>query len=91
MSWSVSVIGKPDRVCAALAAKAAQMSGQSREEFEAALPHILGIVGENFAAEAPYEPPTIKVDASGSGSASAGRQIQRNCRVTVEPLYTELV
>jgi hypothetical protein len=93
MSWSVSVIGKPDNVCAELDRRSGVLSGQSKVEFDAALPHIKALVSENFSKSDSYQVPTIKLDASGSGMASSdsGEQIRRDCKVSIEPLWTQIV
>lgn len=92
MSWSVSLIGKPANVVKALEAESAKFTDQSKVEYDAALPHLVGLVQQNFVAdESGYVEPTIKLDAAGSGYSRDGKQLQRSCRVKIEPLYTKLV
>jgi hypothetical protein len=87
MSWSVSVIGKPANVCAELGKQSEALNGQSKIEFDAALPHLLALVKENFGSIEP----TIHLRASGHGSAQEGKQVQRTCSVSIEPTWTKLV
>jgi hypothetical protein len=103
MSWSVSLIGSPAKVKEALVAQAAKQSGQCKAEMDAALPHILGLVDQNYVTEAGAKSGytsggLVKVEASGSGStcgdaANPGKSIdlQRTCKVLVEPLYGNFV
>lgn len=66
MSWSVTFIGKPENVSNALKANSELLSGYSKEEFDAALPHLDALVSQNFNADEKY-PPVIKLVASGHG------------------------
>lgn len=88
MSWSVSLIGKPENVVAALKEEVAKHEGQSRLEFEAALPALETLVRENFGTPEPI----VRLMASGSGYAKGEEQIQRSLTITaLEPLYTRIV
>ncbi len=93
MSWSISVIGKPSAVCEEVDRQGASMSGQSKLEFDEAAPHLKALVKENFSKRPGYLEPLVHLEASGSGvsEGSAGEQIQRNCTVTLKPMYTKLV
>ena len=83
MSWSVTFIGKPEHVVSALDRRANEMEdGQSKIEYTDALPHIKGLVSQNFGVN----PPIVKVAASGHGY-ERGRQ----CGVSIELIYGELV
>ena len=88
MSWSITLIGKPENVSVALDEYASRMTdGQSKIEFESALPHMKGIVNENFG----QYPPLIKLSASGYGYSENGEQKQRQLAVSVELIYDALV
>jgi hypothetical protein len=95
MSWSFSCFGKPENVAAAIDKYGETLNGQSKIEFEDAKPHLIALVNQNFAKEAPYSVPTIKFSASGSGSAKSApgitEQVQRCCTVSVETLWAQLV
>lgn len=66
MSWSVTFIGKPENISKALKANSEQLSGYSKEEFDAALPHLEALVSQNFNAKEEYTP-VMKLVASGHG------------------------
>ena len=87
MSWSITLVGKPENVAKALEDNSAKLNGQSKTEYDAALPHIVALVKENFG----QNPPMLKVAASGSGYATGGEQVQRNCIVSIEAWYGTIV
>jgi hypothetical protein len=88
MSWSFTHEGTPEEVAAALDAQSERLSGQSKDEFDAALPHLKGLVAENFRSE-PYRErykvnaPIVNLSANGSGLAVDGEQQERSCQVTL--------
>ena len=83
MSWTISFIGKPENVVAALEQQSEKMDGQSKVEYDAALPHFVALVKENFASTAPL----LKITASGHGHDNNYRQ----CTVNIEYVYVILV
>ena len=92
MSWSVQLIGRPPAVAQALQEHNATLNGQSKAEFDDALPHLLGLVEQNFATEdSSYIPPVIQLEGSGSGVTKDGVQEYRTLIVTVKQLYGKLV
>jgi hypothetical protein len=66
MSWSITFIGKPENVSKALNENSAKLNGYSKEEYDAALPHLDGLVKQNFNADETY-PVVVKITASGHG------------------------
>jgi hypothetical protein len=93
MSWSISLLGRPPKVVKAIEAESERLSGQSKIEFDAAKPHLIGLVMENFldSSEPGFCEPLIKLEAAGSGSARGDKQLQRTCTAKIETLYTRLV
>jgi hypothetical protein len=96
MSWSFACIGKPAAVAAAIEAHGEKLSGQSRVEFDAAKPHLVALVKENFALPgSSYAEPLIDFEASGSGTThgppGSEAQVQRQCHVSVKPVWKALV
>jgi hypothetical protein len=88
MSWSVQFIGKPEKVVEALNAQSETMktySGDSKAEFDAALPHLVALVNENFGTGYP-----VKLVASGHG-VSGGDKPNRQLTVSLEVIYGLLV
>jgi hypothetical protein len=98
MSWSVSYIGTPQKVAEALYDESRKLSGQSKVEFDAALPNLACLVGQNFTDEENgKDPPIVKLTASGHGSATgipgstASKQIDRNCVVSLERIWVKIL
>ena len=90
MSWSVTIIGHPANVGVALTAQSATLEGQSKVEFDSALPHLIALANENFNP-AGMPPPVIKLAANGHGYAAGGEQKQRYFTATIEVVYATLV
>lgn len=95
MSWSINLIGKPANIVAALEEESGKLTGQSKVEFDDALPHIVSLVKQNFANEEPYVEPVLMIEASGHGSAKSDdkgtRQVQRQCSVKIQHHYMRIV
>ena len=92
MSWSVSLIGKAANVAKALEEHSASLSGQSKIEYDEALPHLIGLVNQNFVQpDAGWEQPTVQINATGSGYAKDGAQMRRQVSVVIQSNYVKLV
>jgi hypothetical protein len=92
MSWSVSAIGRPEKVIEYFKEEAAKLSGQSRVEIDAAMPHVLGLLGQNFAREGSgHQEPLVQVETSGSGQARNGEQVQRSVSVSLKVLWAKVL
>lgn len=89
MSWSVGFVGKPENVAAALEKESGNMSGQSKAEYDAALPHLVALVKENFGPN----PNMIRITASGHGTINydTKEQIERHCSVNIENIWGVIV
>jgi len=83
MSWSINVIGKSQAIVSKLEALSESMSGDSKVEYDAALPHIIGIVEQNWSMDYPC---VLNVIANGHGTTNA-----RSLNVEVKRLTSELV
>lgn len=79
------LIGKPENVVAALELESNKMDGQSKVEYDAALPHLIGLVKENFGNASQL----IKISANGHGFN--GEPSYRQCGVQIESLYGGIV
>ncbi len=86
MSWSISIIGKPENVANALTVQSEKFEGQSKVEFDSALPHFVALVNENFGSGQ-----LVKLTASGHGYAVDGEQKNRQCVCSLEVFYATLV
>lgn len=72
MSWSVYLIGSPENVSKALDTNSTNLSGQSKAEFDAALPHIKALVEQNVNKNYPI---AIKLNANGHGDTSGNNTV----------------
>lgn len=90
MSWSVNLIGQPQNIIAALKEIGEKMTdANSKQEFEAALPHMEGILEQNFNTNYPV---AIQFVAHGHGTKdSEGKFISRALSVKTENLPGTLV
>ncbi len=87
MSWSIAIIGSPENVATALTAQSEKLEGQSKVEFDSAMPHLIGLVKENFGPDNPV----VKLAANGHGYAADGEQKQRYFTATIERVYVTIV
>ena len=81
MSWSVQFIGKPEKVIEALNAQSNTLSGESKAEYDNALPHLTALVGENFGLNL-----AVKLSANGHGIAG-GDKPSRQLTASLELIY----
>jgi hypothetical protein len=92
MSWNVSMMGRPEKVVTALEEYAAALSGLSKEEYESALPHLVGLVKQNVAPPEQTEYPLlVTVNASGHGTTEDGATVSRSCSVEIRYSYTKVL
>lgn len=68
MSWSVQGVGKPEALKRLLQKNSEQLTGQSKEEFDQARPHLEALIDLNTSGT--YWPFAMKLVASGSASFS---------------------
>jgi hypothetical protein len=85
MSWSIQFIGKPEKVVEALQKQSESMNGESKVEYDSALPHLAGLVKENFGYD--Y---AVKIVAAGHGMAG-GEKPNRQLTASIELIYGLLV
>jgi hypothetical protein len=84
MSWNIAYIGTPEKITEALDKNSENLTGQSKEEYDRALPHLKVLVNENYNATGA---PIMKVEAS--GHATSGSYGYMRC--LIEPLNGQLV
>lgn len=89
MSWTINFIGKPENVVTALEKHSNNLTGASKIEYDAALPHFVALIKENFGSN----PLIVKIIASGHGyeHVEHGEQSYRQCSVIIEQIYGTLV
>lgn len=90
MSWSINFIGTAAKVAEALTSQSEKLDGQSKVEYDDALPAMVTLVKQNFEPEGSPEP-MVKITASGHGYATNGEQKQRYFVVSLERVYGVLV
>lgn len=87
MSWSIELIGKPENLVVALDKHSESLSGPSKEEFDAVLPHAKGIIQQNYGPHAQL----LRVKGYGSGYKPTPETEHRSCMLSVEPVVGQLV
>jgi hypothetical protein len=91
MSWSVQLLGSPDRVVEDLLAQSAKMDGQSKKEFDNATSSIIELIGQSFGNYHESEAVIIRLTASGHGQFAAdGTQTISRCNVNLECLTARI-
>lgn len=88
MSWSIGFIGTTKNVITALKDESAKLSGQSKEEYDSALPHLIGMVEQNF--EKGFDP-VVKITANGHGYAVDGALQSGTLQMQIERFYGTIV
>lgn len=80
MSWSINLIGKSENIKKELEAYGKILTGASKEEYDAALPHLNGLLSLNVNE-------TV-LEFSANGHAYGNNS---NCNCSVKPLSGKLV
>lgn len=81
MSWSIYKSGTVEEVVTALEEQSNNLSDQSKEEYDAALPHLIALVKENVGVK-------INLSANGHGSKKAdGTWNDKNCQVDIKTTF----
>jgi hypothetical protein len=90
MSWCVYAVGTPKNVCDFLSQHMAGQTGQSADEYNAAKPHLIGLVEQNFVkldkCTWAKSEPTIKLEAAGSGSKHGDEIVSQSASCKIEVL-----
>lgn len=82
MSWSVSLVGTPEKVCQALDKYRENLRDFSLEEYEEALPGLKALVQAN-ASDANN---VVSLHANGHASRINGVKTHAQCQVSLTPL-----
>jgi hypothetical protein len=84
MSWSISFIGKPEQIINALEDHSRYMgSGQSKEEFDAALPSLIGLLEQNYDRGGQM---VIELKADGHGLYTIEGKTFSSCNISLRAL-----
>lgn len=81
MSYSVSFIGKPSKISEALSNYSEKLSGQSKQEYDEALPHLKALVESNVGDK------VVQINANGHASFTNGEKTEGHCQVTITSVY----
>lgn len=87
MSWSISLIGTPENVSEALDKHSEGLTGVSKEEFDAALPNIKGLIAMNYNSQYPT---AIKVSGNGHAWSDTTNKYG-NCSISIGFVDGQLV
>lgn len=93
MSRSVSASGTPDEVVAAIEkyGKTFTAPSLSKDEFEAARPHLIALVKENHVSDegikSGWSSIHPELSAYGSGSTRGDVELSRECSVSIKRFY----
>lgn len=90
MSWSVGIIGHPDKVAAELEAHSATLGGVSLAEYNDAKPHLVALVKQNANNVKGGAPPVVSLTASGSGGMDSSGITNRSIRVVLDAQWQKL-
>lgn len=82
MSWSVSYVGSAAGVSKALDEYAETLSGQSKDEFLEAKPHLQGLLSQCVKQN-------VRLNANGHATFQNGDKTYGSCAVTLESFYGE--
>lgn len=80
MSFSVTYIGRPDAIKRRLATHSEELTGQSKEEFDAVLPSMNRILDQNVGGSA------LRLEANGHASFADGKKTYGACQVSISIL-----
>lgn len=90
MSWSISLVGTPEKVAEAVEqhAVASGLTGQSKEEYEEAAPHLAALARQNSAEGASI---LIQLSASGSAYLKDGKKVNSTCAVELKTSFMKIL
>lgn len=88
MSWSFNAAGKPADLVAALRAESERLTGNSKSEFDEALPHLIGLIELN-SCEHPDQ--RIDLEANGHAVFADGKKSSSNCSVNISSFYKRIL
>lgn len=87
MSWNVQFIGKPEKVVEALNGHSEKLSGDSKTEYDKALPNLVSLCEQNFG----NTEQCLKVVAAGHGWIKDGVPQHSNLTCSIETVYGVVV
>ncbi len=89
MSWTFDAIGTPEKLAVALIEETARLSGDSKEEFDRAIPALHSLLVMNVSKNFPQR--VLHLCANGHASRSGGEVVDSTCNVSLSGLSAKLV
>jgi hypothetical protein len=89
MSWSFNAIGQPANLKKALDAQSEGLTGDPKEEFDAAKPHLAALIDMNVSPLEGF--PVIHVQASGHATRVNGLVNMGTCTVVIASMNSKVV
>lgn len=86
MSWSVNFIGSIDNIKAAVEAESQRLTGQSKQEFDEAKPHIIGLLDQNVT-----QTPMYNLSANGHGTWNGKEYVNKYLGLKLETVHAKIV
>lgn len=81
MSWSVQLVGVPEKIAAELDAYEATLTGQSQVEFQEAKPHLQGLIRGNVGQFG-----LLQLNAGGHATINNGEKTYGTVVVTLQTM-----
>ena len=90
MSWSVSIIGTPEKICQQLDACSTKLDGQSKVEFDDAKEHLKALVMQNVSTPNQEYGYLVKLTANGHSTFTDGKKTYGQISVAIDSFYGQL-
>lgn len=87
MSYSISLIGSPDKIAEALNNKSVEFQGQTKIEFDEILPHLVGLLNQNASSFKML----MKLEASGHAYTDNDGKLYKSCQVSINFIHGEII
>jgi hypothetical protein len=91
MSWNIAIIGYPSHLVAALHKESERLTGNSKLEFDAALPNMVNLINLNYNNQAEGQVPVLRLVAHGHAYANETGPVYGNVSVTLAAIDGALV
>lgn len=76
MSWSCNLVGTPEKITERLNKMSTELGGQSKEEFDNALPHLTALLAANVNKK--YGPVMVELNANGHATFETKTETVKN-------------
>jgi hypothetical protein len=86
MSWSIMFVGSAAGIVAALNKESERLTGDSKKEFDAALPNLVYLVQSNYLNDEQAQQQALRLNANGHAYSENGVPKYGSCNVHLEQL-----